>query len=165
MAIINKVTEYCIDSVCETAEICVSSYYRKVPGCFIRYAILFCNTLTPEQIDDIMQMAFSESIILTDTFVFWFKFDRNLFLRGQMGIIPYWARRWLGTEQTTGHFRKQWGTRQVTHMWHKVFYIRAPRATGAQHPSPAGSECSCNRPWQAFPRDHYCSFQNVTLTF
>ena len=27
-----------------------------------------------------------------------------------------------------------------------VFYIRAPRATGAQRPSPAGSECSCNRP-------------------
>ena len=26
------------------------------------------------------------------------------------------------------------------------FYIRAPRATGAQRPSPAGSECSCNRP-------------------
>ena len=30
-------------------------------------------------------------------------------------------------------------------MW-IIFYIRAPRATGAQRPSPAGSECSCNRP-------------------
>ena len=45
------------------------------------------------------------------------------------------------------------------------FYIRTPRATGAQRSSPAGSECSCNRPGQAFPRDHYWSFQNVTLPF
>ena len=30
----------------------------------------------------------------------------------------------------------------------QFFYIRAPRATGAQRPSPAGSECSCNRPGQ-----------------
>ena len=30
---------------------------------------------------------------------------------------------------------------------------------------PARSECSCNRPGQAFPRDHYCNFQNVTLPF
>ena len=29
----------------------------------------------------------------------------------------------------------------------------------------AGSECSCNRPGQAFPRYHYCNFQNVTLPF
>ena len=36
------------------------------------------------------------------------------------------------------------------------FYIRAP---------PVGSECSCNRPGQAFQRDHYCNFQNVTLPF
>ena len=27
-----------------------------------------------------------------------------------------------------------------------LVYIRAPRATGEQRPSPAGSECSCNRP-------------------
>ena len=43
----------------------------------------------------------------------------------------------------------------------RVLYIRAPRAA----PSPAGSECTCNRPGQTFPRDHYCNFQNVTLSF
>ena len=46
---------------------------------------------------------------------------------------------------------KQW--KHVT-LW-AIFYIRAPR----------GQNVAAIALGQAFPRDHYCSFQNVTLPF
>ena len=42
---------------------------------------------------------------------------------------------------------------------------KSTRGSGHFHFFTFRSECGCNRPGQAFPRDHYCNFQNVTLPF
>ena len=45
------------------------------------------------------------------------------------------------------------------------FLHSGPAGDGRASPVARGVRMYCNRPVHAFPRDHYCSFQNVTLPF
>ena len=45
------------------------------------------------------------------------------------------------------------------------FLHSGPAGDGRAVPVARGVRMYCNRPVHAFPRDHYCNFQNVTLPF
>ena len=51
---------------------------------------------------------FSKSFSSIKTIGFWFKFHWKIFPMVQLTIIQHWFRQWLGTDQPTGHYLKQW---------------------------------------------------------
>ena len=53
------------------------------------------------------QTTFSNAFSLEKHFVFWFKFNWSLFLRGQLTISQHWFRYWLCAEQVTSYYLNQ----------------------------------------------------------
>ena len=131
----------------------------------------------------------SSSLFCHQIFISWFILGRSFICGWRENRLSQWDKPTFNTYTESNDVLPKWHQTSATYnirvnvrswlYWYlslnlsdahtffqrHFFYIRAPRATGAQRPSPAGSECSCNRPGQPFPRVHHCSFQNVTLLF
>ena len=64
------------------------------------------NTLRPDKMATIWQMAFS--FFLMKGILFWFEFHWYLLSRVHQTMNQLWYRYWLGTKQVTSHYLKQW---------------------------------------------------------
>ena len=61
-----------------------------------------------DTMDTISQMTFTNAFSWMKMFEFRFKFHRSLFLRVQLTIFQHWFRKWIGIDQATSHYLKQW---------------------------------------------------------
>ena len=66
-----------------------------------------------DTMDAISQTTFSNAFSWMKMFEFRSKFHWSLFLRVQLIIFQHWFRQWLGADQATNHYLKQW---LLTHM-------------------------------------------------
>ena len=56
----------------------------------------------------IFQKTFSNGFSWMKIYEFWLTFHWSLFLGVQLTIFQHWFRLWLGTDQVTSHYLKQW---------------------------------------------------------
>ena len=76
------------------------------------------NQLTHFPLDRIVtisQTIFSDAFLWMESFAFWLKFHRSLFLRVQLTITQHWFRWWPGAEKATSHYLKFWTNADPIH--------------------------------------------------
>ena len=66
------------------------------------------NSLRPRQMDAIFQTILSNAFSWMKMLEFRLKFHWSLFLRAQLRIVHHCFRWWLGADQATNHYLKQW---------------------------------------------------------
>ena len=64
----------------------------------------------------VLRTTFSNSFSWMKIFEFRLKFRRNMFPGVQLTISEHWFRWWLGAEQETSHYLKQWWPSSTTHI-------------------------------------------------
>ena len=68
----------------------------------------------------ISQMTISNVFLWIKSLLFWFEFHWSVFLRIQLTISHHWLRWWLGAEQATSHYLKQWWPISLMHIMYEA---------------------------------------------